>query len=108
MDFYEELYISPAVTDPHRIKKDLMRGKGHLLTYVLVLVRGPENRPQLEIMHCANLQQKYYRDHPPLIVGICEGKEDAFSMVEKITNESFALTGQWDPALYLAAKTGLD
>lgn len=106
MLFYHDLYVSPRIRRPRRIKKDLIHGKGHLSIYVLLLARGPEGRPQLEIMHCANLQTRYYKVHQPFIVGMAEGKADAINMVEAITNEAFNMTGQWNAAEYLASRTG--
>ena len=106
MLFYKDLYVSPKIRRPRKIKKDLIHGKGHLTIYVLLLVRGPEGRPQLEIMHCANLQSQYYRAHQAFIVGIAEGKADAIEMVNAITMESFNMTGQWNAAQYLASRTG--
>ena len=92
MDFYKELYISSRVRDPRKAKGSDPGERGHFHTYVLVLARGPEGRPQLEIMHCANLHQPYYRERPPFIVGIAEGRADAIGMVEHITNEAFRMT----------------
>lgn len=106
MLFYDHLYVSPRIRRPRQIKKDLIHGKGHLSIYVLLLARGPEGGPQLEIMHCANLQTQYYKVHQPFIVGIAEGKADAVGLVEAITNEAFNMTGQWNAAEYLASRTG--
>ena len=101
MEFYKKLYVSSRIRKPRAIRKDLERGKGHLGIYVLVLAKKPDGGPQLEIMHCANLQTQYYRVHPPLIIGIAEGRPDAIEMVETITREAFEKTGQWDAAAYL-------
>jgi hypothetical protein len=106
MVFYDKLYISPLIRNPRKIRRDLQRGKGHLSIYVLLLAHGPGGGPQLEIMHCANLQTQYYRTHQAFIVGIAEGRADAIEMVEAITNESFNMTGQWNAAEYLASRTG--
>ena len=108
MVFYDNLYVSPRIRKPRQIKKDLLRGKGHLSIYVLLLAKGPEGRPQLEIMHCANLQTQYYRVHEPFIVGIAEGKADAVDMVDALTTESFNMTGQWNAAEYLASRAGVE
>lgn len=101
MEFYRKLYVSPRIRNPRKIKKDLQRGKGHLTIYLVILADGPQGQPQLEIMHCANLQTEYYRVHPPLIVGMAEGKTDAIDMVKEMTREAFEMTGQWNAALYL-------
>ena len=107
MKFYKNLYISPRIQNPGRLKKDLVCGKGQFMIYLLVLVRGPEGKPQLEIMHCANLKQDYYRRRPPLIIGIAQGRADAIEMVEKITMEAFHMTGNWNAAAYLSSKSGV-
>lgn len=104
MVFYDKLYVSPEICNPRKIRKDLMRGKGHLTIYVLLLAVGPEGRPQLEIMHCANLQTGWYRAHPPLIVGIAEGRSDAIELVGFLAEEAFYATRQWDAAAYLASR----
>ena len=106
MEFYKKMYISPKIRDPRRTRQDLQRGKGHLTVYLLVLTEGPEGRPQLEIMHCANFLQPYYKDHSVYVVGMASGKADAIQMVNMITQEAFDRTGQWEAALYLAERTG--
>lgn len=106
MEFYKKLYVSPRIRDGRRIRNDLERGKGHLKIYVLVLTRNPEGKPQLEFMHCANLQSGYYRIHPPFIVGIAEGRTDAIEMIRSLTEEAYDRTGQWDAASYLASVSG--
>ena len=105
MVFYDKLYISPLIRNPRKIRRDLQRGKGHLTIYVLLLAHGPGGGPQLEIMHCANLQTSYYRAHPPFIVGIASGRADAVEMGNDLTNEAFHMTGQWNAAKYLADRT---
>lgn len=105
MEFYKKMYISPKIRDPRRIRQDLQRGKGHLTVYLLVLTEGPEGRPQLELMHCANFLQPYYKDHSVYVVGMASGKADAIQMVNMITQEAFDRTGQWEAALYLAERT---
>lgn len=105
MVFYDKLYISPLIRNPRKIRRDLQRGKGHLSIYVLLLAHGPGGGPQLEIMHCANLQTRYYKAHPPFIVGIANGRADAVEMVNDLTNEAFEMTGQWSAAKYLADRT---
>ena len=104
MEFYKNLYISPRVRNPRQVRRDLVRGKGHLRIYVLVLAKNGEGKPQLEIMHCANLQTGWYRAHPPLIVGIAEGRSDAIELVGFLAEEAFYATRQWDAAAYLASR----
>ena len=45
MEFYKNLYISPRVRNPKQVRRDLVRGKGHLRIYVLVLAKNGEGKP---------------------------------------------------------------
>ena len=40
MEFYKNLYISPRVRNHRQVRRDLVRGKGHLRIYVLVLAKN--------------------------------------------------------------------
>ena len=51
MEFYKNLYISPRVRNPKQVRRDLVRGKGHLRIYVLGLAINGQGKPRLEIMH---------------------------------------------------------
>ena len=109
MFFYKNLYVGPSIQNPEEVKQNLMIGKGQFFIYVITLspsVPGP-GANQLEIMHCANLKQDYYRRRPPFIIGIAQGRADAIEMVEEITNEAFRMTGDWNAAAYLSKKSGV-
>lgn len=100
MKFYKELYIGDTVKDPDKIKKKLKRHAGTFV-YIICLSKGED---QLEIFHSAYLKQKYYRIHPPIIVGIASGYEEAVNLVVKITKECLERTGGCDLKEYLKLK----
>lgn len=100
MKFYKELYIGDTVKDPEKIKRKLKRHAGTLV-YVICLSKGVD---QLEIFHSAYLKQKYYRIHPPIIVGIASGYKEAVNIVVKITEECLEQTGGCDLKGYLKLK----
>ena len=66
--------------------------------YVIALAAGSD---QLEIYHCAFLQQKYYKKHPPYIIGIARKYDEALDIVVKITKEALARDGYPDLKRYL-------
>lgn len=100
MKFYKYLYIGDTVTNPAKAKRKLKRHAGGNF-YVITIAQGPD---QLEIYHCAYLKQKYYRYHPPIIVGIASGYEEAVKVIMKITQECLDATGNCNLKEYLKLK----
>lgn len=102
MRFYKNLYIGGSIRNPGRVKWKLKHRAGQVNIYVLALAGGKD---QLEIYHSAFLQQEYYRKHPPYIIGICGGYEEAVDMVVEITKKAVAETGTADLKKYLFPET---
>lgn len=100
MKFYKYLYIGDTVTNPQKIKWKLKRHAG---VQVYVITTAP-NADQLEIFHSAYLKQKYYRYHPPIIVGIASNYEEAVQIILKITQECVDATGNCNLKEYLKQK----
>ena len=103
MYFYHRLYLSPSVTDPERVKADLVRQKGDLFLYVLMLSPGSdrEGGNQIEFCHSAVLQQPYYRKYPPVILGFARTRKECISLVQRIVEESYRKTGACNLRAYL-------
>lgn len=100
MKFYKYLYIGDTVTNPQKIKWKLKRHAG---VQVYVITAAP-NADQLEIFHSAYLKQKYYRYHPPIIIGIASNYEEAVQIILKITQECVDATGSCNLKEYLKQK----
>ena len=103
MYFYTNLYAGPSIRDPEEVKRKLMRGEGQFTIYVIALspsVPGPGSN-QLEILHCANLKQPYYRKYPPFIIGIAAGRTEAVELVQRLVQEAYDRTGSGDVRAYL-------
>ncbi len=98
MKFYKKLYVGESIKKPNKVKRKLRRNAGQFKVYVIALAGGDD---QLEIYHCAFLQQKYYRDHPPYIIGLAGGYEEAVDIVVKITEAALKETGRPDLKKYL-------
>ncbi len=97
MKFYKYLYIGDTVTEPAKIKRKLKHHAG-VQAYVVTIAQGED---QLDIYHSAYLKQKYYRFHPPIIVGIASDHDEAVQLVVKITQECLETMGNCNLKEYL-------
>lgn len=104
MKFYKYLYIGDTVTDPAKVKWKL---KHHAGVNIYVVTIAPGN-DQLEIYHSGYLKQKYYRHHPPIIIGIASGYEEAVQIIMKITQECLDATGSCNLKEYLKQRVRYD
>ena len=100
MKFYKALYIGDTVKDVNKVKKKLKRHQGTFV-YVIAIASGDD---QLEIYHSGYLKQKYYRFHPPIIIGIASDYKEALQIVLKITEECVLKTGNCNLKDYLKQK----
>ncbi len=100
MKFYKYLYIGDTVTDPAKVKWKLKHHAGTQV-YVVAIAAGAD---QLEIFHAAYLKQRYYRYHPPIIVGIASNHDEAVGIIVKIAQECVDTTGNCNLKEYLKHK----
>ncbi len=98
MKFYKNLYVGESIKKPNKVKWKLRHNAGQFQVYVIALASGAD---QLEIYHCAFLQQKYYKKHPPYIIGIAGGYEEAVDLVVEMTKAALKKTGRPDLTKYL-------
>ena len=68
------------------------------------LVSLCEGQDQLEIFFSPVLLQKYYREHPRMIIGIAASYEGALDIVRQITEECYAKYQNCDLKYYLAQR----
>ena len=103
MYFYKNLYVGSSIKDPDEVRRNLLIGKGQFSIYVITLSPSIP-RPganQLEILHCALLKTPYYRENPPFIIGIADGKSEAVSVVRDLVQEAYENSGSGDVRAYL-------
>ena len=98
MKFYKNLYVGDTIKDVKKVKRKLLLNAGQLGIYVITLCKG---RDQLEIYHCAFLQQKYYKKNPPFIIGIANGYEEAVEIVRQIAIEAYECNENCDLKKYI-------
>ena len=101
MVFYKYLLIDPAIPDIETVKEKLRREEGMLRCTLLCLNPDPETPHPIEILHAANLQQPYYRENPPHILGIAATKKKAIEMLRQLMQDCVQQTGKTDLVAYL-------
>ncbi len=90
MIFHRNLYVGDYILNIAKVKWKLKHHAGQLRIFVITLSEGSD---QLEIYHCAFLQQKYYIEHPPCIVGIAGGYREAVELVRRMAFDVYEKTG---------------
>ena len=98
MKFYKNLYVGDTIKDPAKTKRKLKRYAKLNNVYLITYMAG--NR-HLEIYHCLMLQQYYYKENPPYIIGIAGSQEEAAQIICRIAEESVSKTGKADLVEYL-------
>ena len=100
MKFYKNLYIGDTVKKPEKAIKKLKRHKKQPRLYVIVYDRDIK---RLAIFHSLMLSQWYYKENPPgCIVGLTNGREEAFDVIERIAKEALDTTGEVSLVTYLS------
>lgn len=103
MKFYRYLYVGDTIKNPNKIKWKLKHHAG-VQAYVVTIAAGND---QLELFHSAYLKQKYFRKHPPIVVGIASDYNEAVQIVMRITQECLNNTGNCNLKEYLKQKIRL-
>ena len=92
MNFYKNLYIGDTVKKPEKAIRKLKRHKKQPWLYVIVYDKETD---RLAVYHSLMLLQWYYKENPPAcIVGLANGREEAFEVIERIAKESLDSIGQ--------------
>ncbi len=105
MKFYKNLYFGDTIKNPGKTRRKLKR---HAKLQNVHVIAYMEESGQLAIYHCAMFRRRYYKDHPPYVVGIAGSKEEAQQIICRIAKEAFAATGKVDLLSYLFAENSLD
>lgn len=98
MKFYKNLYIGDTVSDPDKIKRKLKKYAKLTNVYIIAYV---EKDSRIEIFHSIMLQQYYYKENPPYVIGIAGSKDEAQELICRITEEAVQKTGTADLITYL-------
>lgn len=107
MRFYKNLYTSEHIRHLRYLKWRLRHHAGNLSIYVIALCGMDEPHPpaagdnQIEFYHSAFLQQPYYRQHAPYIIGLASGRAEALDLCAQIVQDAVTATGRADLYSYL-------
>lgn len=105
MNWYTDLYLGKSAREKkEKLIQKIESGKTPVNTYLLTLADGEAN--QLEIVPAWNLRFSRIRQRLPLIVGIGCGRDEAFELVRRITEEVYRETKGADLRGYFAQRTG--
>ena len=100
MNFYKNLYIGDTVKKPEKAIRKLKRHKKQPWLYVIVYDKETD---RLAVYHSLMLLQWYYKENPPAcIVGLANGREVSFEVIERIAKESLDSIGQVRLVTYLS------
>jgi mannitol/fructose-specific phosphotransferase system IIA component len=102
MKFYQHLYVGHSIRKPDRVKKKLKRYAK--LPKVYVIAYNSDTK-QLEFYHSILLQQWYYKEHAPYIIGIAGNEDEAVELIRQISEEAVSKTGKADLVYYLFGRT---
>ena len=98
MKFYKNLYIGDTIRNPGKTRRKLKRYAKLQNVYVIAYM---EESGQLSIYHNLMFQQRYYREHPPYVIGIAGSRDEAVEIICRFALESVCVTGLYDLAAYL-------
>lgn len=98
MKFYKNLYIGDTISNPDKIKRKLKKYAKLTNVYVIAYV---EKDKRIEIFHSVMLQQYYYKENPPYIIGIAGSQKEANEIICQIAGEAVQKTGEADLVAYL-------
>ena len=87
LTFHPSLFLGEGIAgrDLEKIKKQLEKKLFFCNVYLVTPATNPND--MLEFYHSRQLKQKYYENHPPLVIGITRTYGEAVLMVQKLVQE---------------------
>ncbi len=99
--YHSQLYLSDSIShgDLAKIKANLKKKPATTDIYLITKALCPSD--QLDIFHSKFLPQKFYDKHPLYVFGLTKTKDEALSIIEKMTQESLEKRGDANILAYL-------
>lgn len=82
-EFDKNLLVGSSLRNVPLIKWKMQHGAGQFSVYAICRAANPND--QLDIVHCAVLTQKHYRNNPVHVYGLTEGYSQALDMIVTIS-----------------------
>ena len=92
--YSDNLYLGEGINIKklNRIKRNIRQGRGRFDLYIISLSNNQYD--QLDIFHNALFKQKSYRKFDIRIVGLASSYDEALAVVQKILDDTIAVTGK--------------
>ena len=105
MKWYHNLFLGDKIAPKHKqIIRKIKQNKLTPNVYVISFASNPQNL--FDIIPAVELMQKGYPTQQIQIVGLAEGKREAFEVTRRIVDETYQNTGNTNVKEYLIAKWG--
>ena len=91
IEFSPNLYYGESMQEKEfeKAKKKILETP--LLSNVFLLILSRQGTDQLEVISSKYLAQGYYAEHPVRVVGVAKDREDAISLIIKITEDCLSI-----------------
>jgi hypothetical protein len=90
MKFYKQLYISNSIKkNTFQIKYSISH---HPLKKSYFIICLSKTSDQLDIFNSKYLIQRYYKKHPPYIIGVAKNRQDSILLVQNIIKDIYIKT----------------
>lgn len=99
MRFYKYLYVGETIKNVNLVKWKLKHAAGMLDVHLITLSLNDSD--QLDCFHNALLKQKVFRSVDYYVVGIANGRAEAISLIQQITDDCIEATGTGNIKQYL-------
>ena len=107
MKWYHNLFLGEKIAPKHKqIIRKIKRNKLTPNVYVISFASNPCNL--FDIIPAVELTQKGYPTESIQIIGLAEGKIEAFEVIRQIVDETYQKTGNTNAKEYVRAKWGED
>ena len=105
MILYDNLYIGNCLQhNRDKIIRRIKKGKVVLRLFCVTLPLGSYGI--LEIYPYYELQQRWFQEQNPIVIGVAKTREEAFLLVQDIVGEVYKKTGGFDVKEYLGIGQG--
>ena len=99
MEFSRELYVDERLKDRIESMKEKLN-QNQWVPFIHVLTLPLTKDGLLEIYPAYVLRQEWYQSHPIKVVGIASGREEAFTLMERIIQDCMKQGHNLDVANY--------
>lgn len=102
LTYHPNLYLGEGIKRKKLDKLKKQLEKRPLLSGVILITLSRNPADQLEIYEARQLQQRYYQNNPPFVVGLAADRQEAVDLVKLIVQECIDKRGDCALKEYLS------